>query len=244
MIHPPHRPWFEFWFDSPYYHELYSNRDVEEARYFIDNIIETLSLKPGSSVLDLACGKGRHTAQLASHGYRATGIDLSEQNILAARENYPECRFIQADMRESFPGSYDALFNVFTSFGYFDDHRENIHVIRNMCQALKPEGWLVLDYLNPAFVAQNLVPEEEVVRENRTYRIHRFIEDDWIVKRIEFHALEREHQVEERVRLFTLESFLDLLAPHSMQMLHTFGNYSLDPYHSETSERMIMLIKK
>ena len=238
------RPWFEYWFNSPYYHELYSNRDFEEAKNFINNIVHQLALKPDARVLDLACGKGRHTAQLASHGFRVSGIDLSEQNIVSARNQYPECKFIRADMRHALPATYDAIFNVFTSFGYFEDSNDNRKVIQNMCRALNPAGWLVLDYLNPEYVIQNLVTEEEVVRGDRTFQIHRSIQDDWVIKRIVFSDSGQKFRVEERVRLFSLDAFLNLLSPHPMKMVHTFGNYALEPFQSDVSERMIMLIQK
>ena len=115
MPSPEVRYWFEYWFNSPYYHELYRHRNDEEARAFMFNVLGVLGLKPGEQVLDLACGRGRHTAVLADHGLRVTGIDLSAENISKARSHFPNQTFYQADMRNPFPGSYSAIFNVFTS---------------------------------------------------------------------------------------------------------------------------------
>ncbi len=244
MPSPEVRNWFEYWFNSPYYHELYRHRNDEEARAFMFNVLGVLGLKPGEQVLDLACGRGRHTAVLADHGLRVTGIDLSAENISKARSHFPNQTFYQADMRDPIPGSYSAIFNVFTSFGYFDDAEDNARVIQNMYNALRPGGWLVLDYLNPTYVASHLLTSEHIDQPERTFHIHRFIEDDWVIKRIEFRANGMDHCVEEKVRLISKEQFVQLLAPYAMKMVHTFGNYALDPFNDTRSERMIMLIQK
>lgn len=236
--------WFEYWFNSPYYHELYRDRNDEEARAFMVNVLGVMGLKPGEQVLDLACGRGRHTGVLAEHGLQVTGIDLSHENIANARSMFPDQTFHRADMRAPFPGTYGAIFNVFTSFGYFEDADDNARVIENMYNALKPGGWLVLDYLNPTYVATHLLASERVDRPERTFHIHRFIEGDWVIKRIEFDADGAPHRVEERVRLITKEQFVQLLAPYAMKMVHTFGSYALDPFSDTRSERMIMLIQK
>ena len=78
--------WFKDWFNSPYYHQLYFNRDDREAAAFIDKLINYLKPVPGSSMLDVACGKGRHSIQLANKGFDVTGIDLSNDSI---NEAYP-----------------------------------------------------------------------------------------------------------------------------------------------------------
>src|SRR3954449_2448025 len=77
-------PWFKEWFNSPYYHQLYFNRDMSEAAAFIDKLITHLKPAPGSTMLDVACGKGRHSLQLANKGFDVTGIDLSEDSIQEA----------------------------------------------------------------------------------------------------------------------------------------------------------------
>ncbi len=66
----------------PYYHQLYFNRDDKEAAAFIDKLIEHLKPAPGATMLDVACGKGRHSIQLAGKGFDVTGIDLSEDSIM------------------------------------------------------------------------------------------------------------------------------------------------------------------
>ena len=83
-----HQMWFQSWFNTPYYHILYQNRDYKEAELFIKNLVRYLNLDAlDDSILDLACGQGRHSIFLNSLGFRVTGIDLSEKSIKHANEN-------------------------------------------------------------------------------------------------------------------------------------------------------------
>ena len=116
------KDWFESWFDSPYYHLLYSNRDEREADLFIKNLINYINPSTKSKILDLACGKGRHSKVLADLGFDVTGIDLSENSIVSAKKMENESlHFYTHDMRFPFRANYfDYTFNFFTSFGYFN----------------------------------------------------------------------------------------------------------------------------
>ncbi|MCB0512464.1 MAG: class I SAM-dependent methyltransferase, partial [Bacteroidetes bacterium] len=79
--------WFELWFNSPFYHILYKNRDQNEANIFIDNMITKLKMDYGK-ILDLACGKGRHAYYLAEKGFDVIGVDLAENSIKYANTMY------------------------------------------------------------------------------------------------------------------------------------------------------------
>ena len=81
------QPWFKDWFNSPYYYKLYFQRDAAEAALFIDKLIDHLKPATGASMLDVACGKGRHSIQLASKGFEVTGIDLAEDSIMEAKHH-------------------------------------------------------------------------------------------------------------------------------------------------------------
>lgn len=119
------KEWFSSWFDTPYYHTLYKNRDYEEASLFIDNVSNFLKLKQSTVCWDLCCGKGRHSIYLNKKGFRVIGTDLSEQSICEANESANETlEFYQHDMRKLFRTNYfDVVFNLFTSFGYFEKEK-------------------------------------------------------------------------------------------------------------------------
>ena len=123
--------WFESWFDTSYYHTLYKNRDNKEAERFIGNLVDYIQLPPHSRVLDLACGKGRHSITLFTHGYEVLGVDLSPQSIDHAEYfSNEQLQFRVHDMREVIPGErFDGVFNLFTSFGYFDSSEDNKKVL-------------------------------------------------------------------------------------------------------------------
>ena len=96
-------PWFKDWFNSPYYHLLYFNRDEKEAANFIDKLINYLNPPKGSFMLDVACGKGRHSIHLEEKGFDVTGIDLSEDSIEEAlRFQTDTLHFYRHDMRLPF----------------------------------------------------------------------------------------------------------------------------------------------
>ena len=107
------------WFDSPYYHILYENRDHKEAKNFIKKILKYLKLDRGSKILDAACGKGRHSIEIEKLGYKVLGIDLSKNSINKAKKNENEnLKFLIHDISIPLESEFDAVFNLFTSFGY------------------------------------------------------------------------------------------------------------------------------
>ena len=126
--------WFTSWFDSPYYHVLYKERNYREAQIFMDNLTHYLNLPEHAKVLDLACGKGRHAIYLNQLGFTVLGVDLSENSIAIAKKNENETLHFEVhDMRHSFADKYDAIFNLFTSFGYFEcdaDHLKTLIAIK------------------------------------------------------------------------------------------------------------------
>ncbi|MDP1974032.1 MAG: methyltransferase domain-containing protein, partial [Sediminibacterium sp.] len=144
------KAWFKDWFNSPYYHLLYQHRDENEAEQFIATLIKHLAPTKGATMLDIACGKGRHSMALAEMGFDVTGIDLSEVSISEAKAGETDrLHFYQHDMRRGFRINYfDFAFNFFTSFGYFKTRREHDNAIRMMADSIKPGGVLVIDYLN------------------------------------------------------------------------------------------------
>ena len=118
--------WYRHWFDADFYHQLYGNRNETEAAAFIDALLTELAPEPASIMLDLGCGKGRHSRHLAMKGFRVLGMDLSAASIRAAKKyNSHRLNFIRQDMREPFGNQcFDYVFNFFTSFGYLHPKRK------------------------------------------------------------------------------------------------------------------------
>jgi len=241
------KPWFQSWFDSRFYHLLYKYRDEVEAQAFINRLLQELQPPPGSLMLDVGCGKGRHSVYLASKGYTVTGFDLAPSSILEAKKNETQgLQFFRHDMRVPFAGKkFDYVFNFFTSFGYFKDEEENQKVIDNLSAALKPDGFVLIDYLNTAYAEEHLVPHEEKEIDGIVYSIHKWTDDDFLYKKI----IVREngshvHEYIEHVAKFHLSQFEYFFQKADLKIENLYGDYNLKKYLPKKSRRLILLAKK
>ena len=239
--------WFGEWFDSPYYHILYKHRDEEEARAFIDKLSDYLKLNAETLILDLACGKGRHAIYLNQQGYNVVGLDLAPQNIAFAKQyENDRLKFYQHDMREIWKKEkFNVILNLFTSFGYFDTENENKQAIDAMSGSLKKGGKILIDFLNPYTVIHNLVPREVQNIDGVTFYIRKFIsEKGYIIKDIEIEDHEKQFHFQERVKAIRRVRFLEYFEHAGLTLVDIFGDYNLQEYKPESSERMIFLLKK
>lgn len=240
--------WFSEWFDSPYYHRLYLNRDEREASDFIDRLVYALQPLPESRMLDVACGRGRHARMLAAKGFDVTGIDLSAASIQFAHAFESEnLHFYQHDMRLPFRiNYYHYAFNFFTSFGYFPTERENENVLRTIARSLTMGGHLMIDYLNARYAEDHLVHRSEKKIDEIQFYITRWFDETHFYKKIliEDEALESPLEFTERVAKYSLGDFTDMLAYQGMQVKQVFGSYLLEPYHFRHSPRLIVLAEK
>jgi|LakMenE01Jun11ns_1017448.scaffolds.fasta_scaffold9594122_1 SAM-dependent methyltransferase len=236
--------WFSTWFDSPYYHILYKNRNEEEAQVFMDNVTHYLNMPENGTILDLACGKGRHSIYLNKLGYQVTGVDLSENSIAVANESSNESlRFKTHDMREPMNKTYDAVFNLFTSFGYFDTYEDNIKTLKAIKDSINEYGFGVIDFFNADFIIENLVAEETKEIDGITFNIKRFVENKKIIKEIRFEDKGETYNFTEKVSAFTLSDFEAIMEEAGIFLLEIFGDYKLRKFYKTQSERLIMIFK-
>lgn len=238
-------PWFASWFDSPFYHKLYSNRSDAEARAFIKRLVAFLDLEQHSSVLDLACGKGRHAQALFDEGLQVTGVDLSPNSISRAKQDYEkDIRFEVGDMRDFDLGQrFDAVFNLFTSFGYFDDTSDNARVLARIHAHLELGGRLAIDFLNADKVTKNLLEQEEKQVEGTRFQITRRATETHIYKDIRFQDQGQDFHYTERVQALNASDMINLVSAAGFTVNHTFGSYSLQPYAPE-GDRLIIIATK
>lgn len=242
------QPWFKDWFNSPYYHQLYFNRDDREAEAFIDKLIAYLKPAQGCTMLDVACGKGRHSIQLANKGFDVTGIDLSDDSIREALLHETEkLHFYRHDMRLPFWINYfDHAFNFFTSFGYFKTRRENDNAIRTIAQAIKNKGIFVMDYLNVHFAEDHLVHQSEKQVEDVNFIITKWYDETHFYKKIiiEDEALQEPLVFTEKVAKFSLGDFTEMFAYQGLQIQEVFGDYNFSNYDVRKSPRLVMIARK
>lgn len=238
--------WYSEWFDSPYYHVLYKNRDVEEARSFINRVADWLEVKEGESALDLACGKGRHSLMLHEAGLNVVGLDLSPESIKDANKFSSEgLQFVQGDMRNfHLPNRFNYVFNFFTSFGYFNDQEDNLAVLKRIHEHLLPKGIILIDFLNPTEVEGSIVPEEEIERGGVIFHVKRYISDDKIQKEICFTDKGNDFNFKEEVQELRRTDFEELFRKSGFKLIRVFGDYELNPFKEISSKRMILIAEK
>ena len=238
--------WFADWFDSEYYPVLYKNRDDQEAFDFISTLLQHLKLPSGSKVLDLACGRGRHSRYLHQSGFEVYGFDLSGESIKDARKQAPKgLRFFEHDMRVPFPvRELDAIFNLFTSFGYFDNEAQNISVLHNIYDSLQPQGVFVLDYLNAHWVQQHLVAHETKLIDGISFTLNRRIENKQIIKEISIRDGEKQSAFAEKVSAIFLHDFERLLHETGFTIKQVWGNYQGQNFDQESSKRVILICQR
>jgi len=242
------KPWYKEWFNSPYYHLLYFNRNEAEAKKFIEELLKILKPAAGTRMLDVACGRGRHSKILASLGFDVIGIDLAPDSIKIAKESEKEnLHFFLHDMRLPYSVNYfDCAFNFFTSFGYFRSRRENENAVRTVADALKHGGTFVLDYLNVQYAESHLKARESTEINGIQFFLSRWFDENYFYKKVEVEDENRSEPyiITEQVCKFSLGDFNDMFAYHGLQMQDVFGDYQFGPYDVNKSPRLLMVASK
>ncbi len=241
------KDWFETWFGSPYYKILYKHRDEPEAQAFIEKLLSYLQPAKGCKMLDIACGDGRYSRQLAGHGFEVSGFDLSLHSIEIAKEfEADNLHFFVHDMRmPAFINYFDYAFNFFTSFGYFAHDRDHLLAAKSFARSLKKGGTLVIDYMNAIKIANTLVPEDTIIRGSYTFNINRRLERKHFIKDIRFlDGDNKPRHYTESVAAFELADFVKMFETAGLSLTATFGDYNLQAFNASESPRLIMVFKK
>jgi len=250
--HPPLRddtskPWYTTWFDTAYYRLLYRHRNEGEAARFLKRLLHYLHLPPHARILDLACGRGRHTRILAQHGYQVVGIDIATNALREAQKQAsPNEQYILHDMRQPLPRApYELICNLFTSFGYFDTDDEDQQVFYHIAAALHPQGDCIIDYLNVHYTKAHLKSSEELQIGGVQFHIQRQLTPTHIIKTIRcVDPTGVEQTFYERVRLYTVEDLHFMAKKAGLTPLSHFGDYQLRAYHPQHSPRAIVHFRK
>lgn len=240
------KAWFETWFNSKYYHILYQHRNDHEAAEFISALVEHLNIEKNSTVVDLACGKGRHSIELNEQGLDVVGLDLSGNSIEHAKQfESDSLHFAVHDMRHLYKENFaNYVFNLFTSFGYFDNESDNLLTLKNVHRLLKPNGILLIDYLNPDSIVSAFPIEEEKTVKGITFWIKKHCDGQFIYKDIAFEVDGKRMEFQEKVQQISSDLFSEWLKQSGFEILSKFGDYKLSPYVSSKSPRQIIISKR
>ncbi|MGV8946664.1 MAG: class I SAM-dependent methyltransferase [Lutibacter sp.] len=238
------KDWFASWFNTSYYHILYKNRDYSEGQAFLKNLIAFLKLEKNNLILDLACGRGRHSIYLNSLGFNVIGADLSKNSIDYAKQfETKTLKFVEHDMRNPFKNKFDVIFNLFTSFGFFEDDAEDIAILQNIKNGLNPNGIAIIDFMNTKKVVSELISEEIQVVDQISFKINRYVKNGFIVKEINFDADGKHHTYFEKVKSLDLAKINTYVNSVGFKIKYTFGNYQLEKFNEETSDRLILVLE-
>jgi len=238
--------WFEIWFDTAYHDLLYQHRDNTEAAVFIRNLISYFQLPPNATILDAACGKGRHAVLLAQEQAEVTGIDLSYRNIREAKKMEKDnLSFFQHDMSRPFRINYfDLILNFYTSFGYFDEVKKDVATIGAFATGLKKGGRLLIDFFNFEHVKDCLSEVITKVINDIEFTISKDEADGFIIKKIQVVDDGHTHLFYERVRALSIADFENYFHVNKLKINNVFGDYQLNPFDAQTSERLILIAEK
>jgi SAM-dependent methyltransferase len=248
--------WYRRAFDREYFERWVRSGatswdPVRDTQHQVDFVVRAMRPEPGAAVLDVACGHGRHAIELARRGYEVTGVDLSVDLLDIARAEAAaagvEVRWVEGDMRDALPGSFDAAVCLDTSVGYFDSDEEDAAALANMQAALRPGGRLILDVLNrDAFLDavntrywRELAGGELLLLDRRMdLATSRLCVDSTIVD-----ADGTRHARTFRMRLYTLAELSGKLGGAGFDVLRAWGNFAGAPAAAHRS-RLVLLAER
>lgn len=241
--------WFEDWFNTEEYLNVYSHRNEEDAKNLFDLITKNILIEKGSKVLDLACGAGRHSILFAKNGFNVTAVDISDNLLNVARKTAKEfelkINFIKSDLRKlHLNRKFHLIINLFTSFGYFENDDENGEVIKIAFQHLADNGYFILDFFNITYLKNNLIPVSYDKIEDKIIKQERVIEGNRIFKKIIIAKKGIEKSYYESVRAYTKEELLSLFKNNGLKVECIYGDYLGNVFEEESSPRLITIAKK
>jgi len=244
--------WYTSFFDDEWLQSIALHIPPERTAREVDFLVEALRLEPGARILDLACGHGRHSLELARRGYRVTGLDLSEPSLAIAREAAEreglQVEFLHGDMREiPFVAEFDAVINMFTAFGYLESEAEDQRVLDGVARALKPGGAFLMDTINALWLFRHFRPFEWQELKGGTLLLEKRAYDPltgrhnatWLL----IHPDGRRHQQQGSFRLYTLVELAAMLRRAGLTVEATWGDFEAGEYGLDT-RRMIVLARR
>lgn len=238
----------DFWELVP----MFTARHWEIAPEQVDFVVSVLGIEPGAAVLDLPCGVGRHSLELARRGYRVTGVDRTAAYLQAARETAAaedlELELIQADMREFVrPGAFDAAINLYTSFGYFEDPAEDRLVAENFWRSLKPGGALVMQMMGKEVLARIFSPRDwQELPDGSLFLQERTVTDDWSWVENRWILVKEEQRREWAVshRLYDGAGLKALLLDVGFESVALYGGPAEDVPYDTSAQQLTAVARK
>ena len=241
--------WYEDWFESTEYLNVYSHREVNDAKNLLKLIKDNLVLPENPIILDTACGSGRFSNYLVEKGFDVTSFDLSSQLLKTAKHNSNHLsstpKYVRADMRHlPFNSSFDLVLNMFTSFGYFKNDKENFSFILNVAKLLSEKGYFIFDFLNKDYVMKNIIPFSKKRFSNKIIFEERKIINDRVEKTITIQSNSKSKIFHESVQLYSREELISKFKIFGLKVYKIFGDYLGSEFDKFNSDRLIIIFRK
>lgn len=242
-------PWYEdeeFWKEYP----LFGDEGVKESAKEVEDIISLADLETDMDILDLCCGIGRHSVELADRGYDVTAVDITEHYLEKARKKAEkrgvDIEFVKEDMRIfKREEEFDIVLNLFTSFGYFEDQDENVKVLKNVYESLRPEGKLIMDVMGKEIMARIFQEKDWKDIEDDIWLFERDVKKDWswfedkMMKVVDGGL--KEYNTSHWI--YSAKELQDMLKRVGFSSVEAYGNYDGEPYDEE-AKRLVIIAEK
>ena len=229
---------------------MFHGRRWEKAPEEVANIISLLNISETASVLDLCCGPGRHSLQLARQGFSVTAVDRTKMYLERARKQAEteglKIEFIEDDMRRFCrPDSFDVAINLFTSFGYFEDMSDDRQVAANVYRSLRDKGVFLIDIMGKEVLAR-IFRERDwyeldnimVLEERKVCANWSWIENRWLmIKDGKMDEWKVSH------RLYSAAELAALLSDCGFKAIDVYGDLTGTPY-DHTAKRLVLVAHK
>ncbi|MCX6149821.1 MAG: class I SAM-dependent methyltransferase [Ignavibacteriales bacterium] len=241
--------WFKNWFESEEYLEIYKHRDDEDAKLLLKLVLENVPSQDDQTVLDIACGAGRHSLLFAEKGFNVTAFDLSRNLLRVAKNKSLEQKLnidlFCADIRYlAIKKKFDLIINLFTSFGYFENDEENFALFQEVNFCLKDDGIFVLDYFNSEYLRQNLVHKSIEVFDGKEIIQERYFDMNRVKKNITIRKCNEVKNFTESVRLYNKNELVTAITDAGLKIIKIFGGYRGAEFNINTSQRLVVFASK
>jgi len=225
---------------------IFSNKVISAAPQEVEQLLNLLNLEQNARICDLCCGIGRHSLDLARRGFQVTSVDRTERYLQEAKKKADaeglDIQFIREDMRKfRQPNTFDAVINLYTSFGYFDDQTDNKTVLENIYKSLKSNGKLLMELMGKEVLAR-IFQERDWREENGVILLEErkvgknwdFIESHWIIFK---DGKKYEHKF--YPKLYSAVELCEMLKSSGFQQVETYGGLDGSPYDQKAKRLVI-----
>lgn len=255
--------WWKTLFDQKYLDTYLSELTSERTKTEVDFVVKAAGLKPEDEVLDLACGHGRHSIELAKRGFRVVGLDYSEPFLSKAKEDAEQAgvdvRFVRGDMKAlPFNQDFDVALMLFTAFGYFDNEG-NQQTLGEVAKSLKPGGRFLIDVISGEAVHSRFQKEGQKEEGTNLLKIPQTFERGNLkINEVEWYDPEKQliHNHREWIdengarkeydfylSVYTVDQYKEMLSKAGLEFKQVWGDFQGNP-HNTNNFRTIILAER